>query len=300
MAIIDTKRSLMYIWERPSEISASGYCFANYVEFYYYITSSDKLIFLSHDLKCLSVINGAKIENIFNARENSNCKKEKHRDIRELVQCFDVHDLLRQAILKEHKNARSVQDVFAIDRITHYMEKMSNQLYIISRYEINKTVHIGLFALKILDNNVISTLLYDKIVRSHGKIVRERYVELNSFKDKEKYTCSMEKIALYGLYGRVTGAEKRMMNLDLMYSHGYVRSIKYNRVSLIFGKLQNKYSYHEGIRCHARELHYTQDNLVVIDYQCYKENDSRFSGHGKFCILLTEICIVREMPVVEV
>ena len=300
MAIIDTKRRLMYIWRRPNEIPAFGYCFENYVEFYYYITISDKLIFLSHDLKCLSVINGAKIEDIFNARENSNCKKEKHRDIRELVKCFDVYDLLRQAILKKHKNVRSVQDVFVINRITHHMEKTSGQLYIISRYEIHKTVHIGLFALKILDNNVISTLLYDKIVRLHGKIVREHYIEFNWFEDKEKYTCSMGKIALYGLYGRVARAEKRMMNLDLMYSHGHVRSIKYNRASLIFGRLQNKYSYHEDIRCHARELHYTQDNLVVINYQCYKENDSRFSGHGKFCILLTEICIVREMSVVNV
>jgi len=285
LAIIDTKRNLMSVWAVPREVNESQYCINFYTLFHYYITNQDKLIFISIHLDCISIIDGAEIEQFFNTKELSECKNEEYRNIIEIVKCYNVDDLAKQAISKKHEVVNSLSDIKAI---THYMDKKSDNLYIIARYKIDKEIYIGLFVLEISENNVKLSLLYDKIEKGYHK---------NKFENKASYIRAIEKMDFYGLQEGDIDDTKKMMNLDLMYRYGYISSIKYNRRSLTFRALYRQY-FDYNIKCANKKVHYTPYKLIVIDYQC--EDRDKIISDNSFLLLLTELSVVRKMHVIKV
>ncbi len=269
LAIIDTKRRLMSVWAIPYSIDKSQYCMQFYILFHYYITKSDKLIFLSRDLGCISIIDGTKIERIFNTREHSECE-EKYGDITDLVKCFNIHYLVSKAVEQEYQSAQFVSHRVPI---THYMDKKSDKLYIIARYTIDEAIHIGLFVLDISGDNVNLKLLYDKVKKIHriyhikfpyNEVEEIHYtyrIKFSKLENEKEFVKNIEKIYWYRLHGSSYDDTKQMMDLDLRYENDYISSIKYNRRSLTFRVIH---------KCSSLEFHYMTNNLIIVKYQCKK------------------------------
>ncbi len=290
LAIIDTKRDLMSIWIIPDKTNKEQCCIYSHIFFHYYITRSGKLIFISPDLDCISVIDGAKIEQVFNTKKQSECEKEEYGDITEIVQCFNTSDLIKQAVTREYKDEQPVSDIKAI---THHMDKKTGKLYIIARYKLDRVNHTGLLLLETSDYNAKLMLIYDKNEKEH-------HTKFRKFKKSDKvYTTTIEKMDWYRIQSKYSDDTKTiMMNLDLKYEHGLISSIRYNRKSLTFEALQMWYFYYVDAICFSTEFNYAPDNLIVVNYRCEDKRNKNLIGYHKFCILLTELSIVRKMQVV--
>jgi len=289
LAIIDTKRNLMSVWATPYEIHGPRFCIQWHILFYYYITKSDKLIFLSSHLDCISIIDGAKIEHIFNTKEYTECGEKRPRDITEIVQCYNLSDLVEQAVSSEYKVARSVLEIKAI---THHVEKKADKLYIIARYKLDEIIHIGLFVLEMSNNSIGLKLIYDKIEKGY-------HIQFNKLENKKIYAQAIEKMDFYGIQGRYFDDTKKMINLDLVYRYSYISSIKYNRRSLTFEELKEQYFSYANIECFGTQFYYTPDNLIVIKYGCEDKDKNKMLGYRNFCLLLTELSLVRKMHIVK-
>lgn len=280
VAIIDMKRRLMSVW---ANIHEGAYCIQDHIVFYYYLTRSDKLIFLSTDLDCISIIDGTQVEHFFSKKEHLECRKEKYRNITEIVQFYNVDRLIIQAVSRAYNIVFGAKD---IKPITHYMDKKSDKLYIISRYRIDYTVHFGLFLLEILDNDVNLVLVYDKIETG-------QYVEFNKFENRAKYTRSIEKMNLYRI------SEKYSTTLDLMYGHGQISSIKYNRRSLVFREFEEWDFYYGSAEYSSSGFDYNSENLVVVGYWRHGKHNKVSPDYPKFCLILTELSLICKMQVVK-
>ncbi len=294
----------MSIWSILGEIRSSDeYCIKPHLNFYYYITKSDKIIFLSPDLDCISIIDGKKIEKIFDEKDNLACKEEKYRDITELVQCFKVQDLLLKAIYREYKKKNSI---YGINPMTHYMDNKSDKLYIIANYEIQKINNkrtrpisffaFGLFVLSISNNEAELILTYDKIIGG-------RQMRFNIFGNDKKDIKYVEKMALYSMHEIFGNMVQTIMSLDITYIYdyskggAYLKSYKHNRQSLFFKKFHGN---------HVIESYCTADDLLIVNYKREDQDNKSSTKNGnnetafsKFCLLLTDICIVRKMPIIQ-
>jgi len=285
LAIIDTRRHLMYVWATPNEIRESQFCIQSHILFHYYITKTRKLIFLSSHLDCISIIDGEKIEHIFNKKEHTECEERKYRDITEIVQCYNLSDLIKQVVLRAYNDDSSVSDIKAI---THHMNKEADKVYIIARYELNKVIHVGLFVLDVSDNSVSLKLIYDNIERG-------RHIQFNKPKNKNIYAKAIEKMDFYGIQERYFDDVNKIMSLDIVYRPSYISSTRYNRRSLTFESLKKQYFYHENIKCFSTEFYYTPDNLIVVRYLCEDTGRDEIIDERKFCIFLAELGLVRKM-----
>jgi len=293
LAIIDTKRRLMSVWAIPYKIYESRYYMQFYILFHYYVTKSDKLIFLSPDLECIFIIDGTEVEHIFSTADHSKCEED-YRDITNLVKCFYMHHLVLLAIEQEYKSAQFVSD---IESITHYMDKKLDKLYIIARYKIDEAIHVGLFVLEMSGDNVSLKLLYDRVKKTH-RIERFRFpynevkeihytyrIKFGKFENEKEFIKNIEKIYWYRIHGSSYDDTKKMMDLDLRYENDYISSIKYNRRSLTFSVIH---------KCSSIQCRYMPDNLIIVKYQCKKKHNKKIEGYPTLCILLTELSVARQ------
>ena len=284
LAIIDTKRNLMSVWATRE----TAYCIQSYIVFYFYPTRSNNLIFLSTDLDCIFIIDERKIEQIFDIKEQSECKKERYRDLSEIVECYNVDTLLRRAVSRAYKIAYEPND---IKLITHYMDKKSDKLYIIARYRLDYVIHTGLFVLRISDDNVNLVLLYDKNEKG-------RCIEFNKFEDRRRYIYAIQKMNFYRI------KDKYSIALDLMcgygpgsmYKYGYITSIKYNRKSLNFKEFERGDFYYGSAEYSGGVF----DHNLVIGYWASDKHNKLPRDYPKFCLILTELCVTRKMQVIKI
>ena len=285
---IDTKRNLMSVWATRE----TAYCIQSYIVFYFYPTRSNNLIFLSTDLDCIFIIDERKIEQIFDIKEQSECKKERYRDLSEIVECYNVDTLLRRAVSRAYKIAYEPND---IKLITHYMDKKSDKLYIIARYRLDYVIHTGLFVLRISDDNVNLVLLYDKNEKG-------RCIEFNKFEDRRRYIYAIQKMNFYRI------KDKYSIALDLMcgygpgsmYKYGYITSIKYNRKSLNFKEFERGDFYYGSAEYSGGVFDHNSENLLVIGYWASDKHNKLPRDYSKFCLLLTELCVTRKMQLINI
>jgi len=288
LAIIDTKRNLMSVWATRE----TAYCIQSYIVFYFYPTRSNNLIFLSTDLDCIFIIDERKIEQIFDIKEQSECKKEGYRDLAEIVECYNVDTLLRRAVSRAYKIAYEPND---IKLITHYMDKKSDKLYIIARYRLDYAIHTGLFVLRISDDNVNLVLLYDKNEKG-------RCIEFNKFEDRRRYIYAIQKMNFYRIKDKYSTALDLMCGYGpgSMYKYGYITSIKYNRKSLNFKEFERGDFYYGSAEYSGGVFDHNSENLLVIGYWASDKHNKLPRDYSKFCLILTELCVTRKIQFINI
>ncbi len=288
LAIIDTKRNLMSVWA----IREIACCIQSYIVFYFYPTRSNKLIFLSTDLDCIFIIDERKIEQIFDIKEQSECKKESYRDLTEIIECYSVDTLLKRAVSRAYKTSHEPNN---IKLITHYMDKKSGKLYIIARYRLDDVIHTGLFVLKISDDNVNLVLLCDKNEKG-------QCIEFNTFEDKRRHIYAIQKMDFYRVKYKYSTALDLMYEYgpDSMYQYGYITSIKYNRKSLNFKEFRREDFYYGSAEYSGGVFDHNSENLLVIGYWASDKHNKLPLDYPKFCLILTELCVTRKMQVINI
>jgi hypothetical protein len=230
---------------------------------YYPLYKENKLLFLSQDLQCLMIVDMNKVERFINLEGPKGCKassdeykKEKYPSIEQVAIASDIKAMIIKAINNKYKIAPKADDVIILG---HRIDENAKILYVVAKYTIQNTEHIGVFML-----NISSKELQFKL--SSYATRHRRNLTLSRLNKKDKNFKFISNFELYNLsFDRVN-----ISNLDIYYNDaGAFVSVKYNRVSLPIMK-----GYHEKDKLIIESL----GNLIVMKYGCSYMSDVKKAG----------------------
>lgn len=168
IAIIDIKHHKTLAWTYESHIE--GHCMQySPIGHYYYSSKAKKLIFLSTNSYCFSVIDAKKIDSVFNRlskQKEIKCQEKSNIMVDELVESFDVIPMVADEVAKRHKIPLSFMSYSDFKIIGNYIDKKSDILCFAVNYKIKDfendyyIEYVGLFMWPIYDNNVKLKLLW--------------------------------------------------------------------------------------------------------------------------------------------
>ena len=287
IAFIDSKKGLIYkfsIYEKQNMCPKYRFLY-HYYPFY----KDNKLLFLSKDLQCLMIVDMNKVERFINLEGFKSCKsssdkhkKEKYPSIENVSIVLDVKARIIKAINNKHKIAPKSDDVIILG---HHIDENTKILYIIAKYTIQNTEHIGVFVF-----NISSKELQFKL--SSFATRHRRNLTLSRLNKKDKNFKFMSNFELYKLsFDRLN-----ISNLDIYYNDADAFfSVKYNRVSFPVMK-----GYHEKDKLIIESL----DNIIVMKYGCSYMSDVKEEGReyaeiaceSSYGFLLYDLVLVKKMP----
>jgi hypothetical protein len=237
------------------------------------------------------IVDMNKVERFINLEGFKSCKsssdkheKEKYPSIESVSIVLDIKAKIVKAVNNEHKIAPKADDVIILG---HRIDENTKILYVVAKYTIQNTGHIGVFML-----NISSKELQFKL--SSFATRHRRNLTLSRLNKKDKNFKFISNFELYKLsFDRVN-----ISNLDIYYNDaGAFVSVKYNRVSLPVIK-----EYHEKDKIIIESL----DNLIVMKYGCSYMSDVKKAGReyaeisceSSYGFLLYDLALVRKMPAV--
>ncbi len=271
IVIIDIKhqKALITTYKSKNE----GYCTQNLpIASYYCSSKSQKIIFMSQNSHCFSVMDIKEINETFDKLTKINvpeCQENINSNTDKIVKSFYVIPRIIRAAAQQHYVPEASLSYSTIKVIGSYVDEKSDRLYIAATYNINNAEYIGLFMWPIYDDKVDLKLLYYKPVKL---LYSKRYktsipdvlkIELNDYNDK-------------------------WLNLHIKYDinkHTFV-DVENNRSSSKFAKV---YEYFE----------IPKDRIEMFDHFLFIEYKRRnsFDLLGKLCfVLLNKFMLVKRLP----
>jgi len=256
---------------------------------YYPLHKENKLLFLSKDLQCLMIIDMNKVEHFINSKDLKSCKSssDKHKkeecpSIENVSIVLDVKAMTIKAINNKHKLVPNPDSIITLG---HHIDKNTKILYIVAKYTIQNTEHIGVFVFNI-SNKELQFQLSSFATR------HRRNLTLSKLNKKDKNFKFMSNFKLY----KISFDRVNISNLDIYYNDddAFV-SIRYNRVSFPVMK-----GYHENDKLIIESL----DNLIVMKYGCSYMSDVKKEGReyaeiaceSSYGFLLYDLVLVKKMP----
>jgi hypothetical protein len=256
---------------------------------YYPLHKDNKLLFLSKDLQCLMIVDMNKVERFINLEGFRSCKsasdkhkEEKHPSIENVSIVLNVKARIIKAINNKHKIAPKADDVIILG---HHIGESTKILYIVAKYTIQNTEHIGVFVFNI-SNEELQFRLSSFATRYRRNLTLSK---LNKIDKNFKF------ISNFGLY-KLSFDRVNISNLDIYYNDAdaFV-SVKYNRVS--FPVMQGYYGKDKLI---IESL----DNLIIMKYGCSHMSDVKKEGReyaeiacgSSYGFLLYDLVLVKKMP----
>ncbi len=259
---------------------------------YYYDALYDRLIFLSHDMKCLFFIDMRKVEEALEAPDASECSSKSHRNINDVGAAFDLNKSIISAINKWYKVLGNGASLYITGILGHYFDEKIRRLYIVARYNLQWIEYIGLFEILLkeqIEINLVSHTASDlQYILSHTKFYTGR-----NLKGINKKSKSLFKWGFHKLYD-VTAKD-----LDLYYDNdNRFISIKYNRRSNKLVSYSDKY--HVNI-----DLSFNIWNMIIILYECAEpsasseiiEDNLGFYCKNSYGFILSDLNLVRKVPI---
>ena len=236
---------------------------------------AQKLIFLSENSYCFSVIDVNKIEIAFDKfvnKQRPECQEKSNTMANEFAKSFHIIPMIIEEVARTHKIPDHVAgySYFKVEIIGNYICKKSDVPYSLANYNVDGTEYIGLFAWPIYENNVGLNLLYYKPTKS-------------------LYNVTYKKTVPKMLKAELSSISIKWVDLHLVYNfHKHIfMDIENNRVSANVHK--NFYSSSDLISKH--------NNLLFVKY---KERDPGGIA-GELCfIVLNESTLVKRLPVTYV
>jgi hypothetical protein len=274
IAIVDTKKHEILFW--TYKFARGDYCMQQSPIGYYYCSDkAQKLIFLSENSYCFSVIDANKIDIAFDKlvkKKQLECQGKSNTMANEFAKSFHIIPMIIEEVARTHKIPDHVAgySYFKVEIIGNYICKKSDVLYSLANYNVDGIEYIGLFAWPIYENNVGLNLLYYKPTKSLYNLTYKKTVP------------KMLKVELNSI-------STKWVDLHLAYNfhkHIFI-NIENNRVSANVHK--NFYSSSDLISKH--------NNILSVKYK------ERYPGGiaGELCfIVLNESTLVKRLPVTYV
>jgi hypothetical protein len=290
IAIIDTKHRKTLVWTYKSHMD--GHCLQYpSIGHYYYSSKSQKLIFLSSNSSCFSVINARKIDKAFDLffkQQQLGCQEQSNIIANELAESYDVIPMVIDEVARRYKIPSAFMSYSEIKIMSNYIDKNSDILYIAANYKINNfesdyyTEYIGLFMWPIYEDNVKLKLLWYK--EADSKLLCHKPLKLQY---PTIYKESMPNILKLDLKNRDATLIDLYLAYDI-YRHIFI-DMKNNRSSARMGKIYDKF-------VSNNHLISKFDNLLFINYGKINEY-SLMDILGKLCFIISDAAMmVKEFP----
>jgi len=282
LAIIDRNSDFIGIMIRQEFFPITMRVINNFE--FYHSSLNNKLVFLSNDLVHLFFIDAKKIDDIFSRKYKEGCEYDYDEKL-DLIHYFSVPEKLSLAI----KNTLKEDDEDTITAIVGaYIDRKSDNLYILAKYKIEDTEHYGVFMWDMVDDSLNFRLIYTTL----GNIP---YGSVKN--NKIKHVFDIDKLILWEseTYGF---RRKKLMNLDIVYvgSHRLV-SIKYNRISRYI-PVPSVFQFEE-FTCGVESVRNVENDLVVVYYDCSRSY-TYSTTQAYFYFILSSMSLVRKIPVVRI
>ena len=285
IAIIDTKHHKTLVWTYKSHMD--GHCLQySSVGYYYYSSKAQKLIFLSSNSSCFSVINAKKIDIAFNLlfkQQQIGCQEQSNIMVDELAESFDVIPMVAEEVAKIHKVPLSFMSYSDFNIIGNYIDKKSDILYFTVNYKITDfendyyIEYVGLFMWSIYEDNVKLKLLWYKEVES--KLLYYKPLKSVSPKIYEKEIFKMLKLDL-------NNRNTKLIDLHLaydVYRHIFI-DMKNNRSSARMGKIYDNFE-------SSSDLISRIDNFLFINYRKLNKY-SVLDILGELCFIVSDAAMM--------
>ncbi len=202
LMVIDLKSGMLYPFASGDYFKMALKGNLNFT--FYYSKTNNKLIFLPMELKRIFIMDLQKLYAKLHLLKQVKCEKDQYGYgyVDDFIEIFKIGKLLGDAILQWHKTKIEDEDE-AFRALIYYVDKNSDQLYIVGSYGINNTEYIGIFECVISEDNLALKLItcspYDSIFFSTNKgknhinmynlRIREVFVP-NTFNNSLEVVCN--------------------------------------------------------------------------------------------------------------
>ena len=181
---------------------------------FYYLETSNSLIFLPMDLKHIFIIQLQELnEKLYQLRQDR-CEEKKYGYAEDIINIFDMYQLINNAI-SQYIDSSSIHEKVSI--LDHYIDSNSNKLYFIAAYTVNDIRYLGLFEC-INSEKSISLKLVNHLP--------SRYIVF--YKNKNKGHIDLSKLKIQRIYY----ADVFNNSLEIACNGNYmIVDIRSNRIS---------------------------------------------------------------------
>jgi hypothetical protein len=277
IAIVDTKKHEILFW--TYKLARADYCMQQSgIGYYYYSDKAQKLIFLSENSYCFSVIDANKIEIAFDKfvnKQRPECQEKSNTMAKEFAKSFHIIPMIIDEVARNHKVPAYLANYsdMKVKIIGNYICKKSDVLYSLANYNVDDTEYIGLFAWPIYENNVVLNLLYYKPTKSLYNITYK------------KSAPKMPKIELDSIGNKWINS-----HLSYNFHKDIFMNIENNRISAnVINLHKNFYSSSDFISKH--------NNFLFVKYR----GRNQVSIAGELCFIVSiESALVKRLPVTYV
>jgi len=156
LIVIDLKNNILYPFICEEDFKRVLRGLVNYI--FYYSPKIDRIVFLSIELEHVFTIDLRKLNDKIYYLKQNGCEKEKYGYIEDLVETFDLKELLGDTISQIHNVQIEYEDE-VLKALNYYLDKNLNNLYITCKYNINDTIYVGLFECVISEKSLLLKLL---------------------------------------------------------------------------------------------------------------------------------------------
>jgi hypothetical protein len=223
---------------------------------------------LSKDLRYIFVIKIKELDDKLITIKQDDCKEQHYEYIEDFVEAFEMKHLLSDVISLTYE-AKIEYD--KIKALSYYIDKNSDNLYITASYDIDSTVHIGLFKLLLSTKGMFLRLM-----------AYYPYEHILYYKNKNLINLSHSAIR------RIYTADTFNDNLEIVCNFNpALIDIKNNRISI---RITSKDFISEKVTC--RNL----DDILIVELQYKRISGLRVSIVASNPFVISRLNLVSEMP----
>ncbi len=290
IAITDTEYHKTMVWTHESHVD--GHCLQYLpINYHYYSSKYQKLIFLSGNYTCLSIMDVKKINMLFKQfyqKQNLECQEKSNTTLNDFVESFYIMSMIIEEVARKHKMRPAFISYSNIRIMGAYIDKKLDILYIAVKYNMAdfkndySVNNVGLFMWPIREDNVKLELLWYKRVDS-------KLLYYNSL--KSLYMTELKRSMPNMIKLELNSPDTVLMNLHLAYDayrHIFI-DMQNNRRSARMGEI------YDNLESDS-ELISKIDNFLLINYRKLNKY-SVLDILGKLCFIVSDAAMmVKEFP----